>query len=163
MHDSFRGFFFPVAAKEGIETSARTEKLKPLVDLERLNHQEVAIMKLKTPMFLAIILVMTLLMNACETQETPQPALEAVVLEARVLEVIGQDQLLVEPVAGSPELGSADRIVAHTNDSVVYDESGEETTIDTYEVGRLIHITYDGRVAESYPAQVWAQQVQLVE
>ena len=112
---------------------------------------------------LGLVLLITLSLVACQGQETSPGESEAVVLEATVLEVIGQGQLLVEPVEGSPELGSADRIVAHTNEAVVYDAAGEETTIEEYAVGSRVKITYDGSIAESYPAQIWAEKVEAVQ
>ncbi len=112
---------------------------------------------------LMLLLILTLLLSACQGQEAPteepkEP--ESQVMEATVLEVPGQDQLLVEPVEGSPELRSADRIVAHINNAVVLDAGGEETTIESFEVGSGVAITYDGIIAESYPAQITAQKVQ---
>lgn len=120
-------------------------------------------MKRKSKSLLMLLLVLTLLLSACQGQDDPaeepvEP--ESQVLEATVLEVTGQGQILVEPVEGSPELNSADRIVAHTSEAVVLDAAGEETTIEEFEVGSRVEITYDGSIAESYPAQIWAQKVQ---
>lgn len=114
-----------------------------------------------TYFWIPLLILMLMLLVACQGQETLPEEPEGQVLEATVLEVIGQDQLLVEPVEGSSELGSADRIVAHTNEAVVLDAAGEETAIESYEVGSVVLITYDGSIAESYPAQIWAQEVQL--
>ena len=108
-----------------------------------------------------ILLIIVVLLIACQRQEV-LPEMESQVMEATVVEV-DQDQLLVEPVEGSPELSSADRIVAHTHEALVLDAEGEETTIENYEVGSLVMITYDGRVAESYPAQIWAEKTQAVK
>lgn len=122
-------------------------------------------MKRISKLILILLLTLILPLAACQGQEAPPQETEepeGQVMEAIVLEVTGQDQLLVEPVEGSSELRSADRIVAHTNEAVVLDAAGEEITIEDYEVGSKVKITYDGSIAESYPAQIRAQKVQLV-
>ena len=131
--------------------------------LLRLYKQEVDDMKRSSKGVAILTLILILMLTGCQGQETSPGESEAVVLKATVLEVIGQGQLLVEPVEGSPELGSADRIVAHTNEAVVYDAAGEETTIEEYAVGSRVKIIYDGSIAESYPAQIWAEKVEEVE
>ena len=39
----------------------------------------------------------------------------------------------------------------------------EEVSLDDDHVGRQVQISYDGSLAESYPAQIWGQKIQLVE
>ena len=59
--------------------------------------------------------------------------------------VLGNDtQLLVEPVEGSPERNSSDKIVLHL-----------PQPLDTLQPGDRIIIGYDGVIAESYPAQIF--------
>ena len=123
-------------------------------------------MKRTSMSVLILMLTLILLLAGCQRQDASSNEPKEIVgrvMEATVLEVAGQEQLLVEPVEGSSELGSADRIVAHTNEAVVLDAAGEETTFESYEVGSLVQITYDGSIAESYPAQIWAQKVQQVQ
>ncbi len=50
---------------------------------------------------------MAAVMMACDNSEEPSPEIEEQVLEATVVEVAGEAQLLVEPVPGSIELSSA--------------------------------------------------------
>lgn len=123
-------------------------------------------MKRTSMSVLILTLTLLLLLAGCQGQDASSNEPKEIVgrvMEATVIEVAGQEQLLVEPVEGSPELGSADRIVAHTHNALVLDAAGEETAIEEYEVGSLVHITYDGDIAESYPAQIWAEKVQVVE
>jgi hypothetical protein len=72
---------------------------------------------------------------------------------ARVLET-GETHLLVEPVEGSSELNSADRISVYIGDVAIVDDEGKEITIQDIGVGDNVQIHYDGRIAESYPAQI---------
>lgn len=66
------------------------------------------------------------------------------IFEANILE-IKDTYLLVEPVEGSLELKSADRITVPLTDMSPSPEP---------EVGDIIEIKYDGTIAESYPAQI---------
>ncbi len=65
-------------------------------------------------------------------------------IQAVVLE-IHDGYYLVEPVEGSAELNSADRITIPMTDM----DSPTEP-----EVGNILEIEYDGSIAESYPAQI---------
>ncbi|MCD8082396.1 MAG: hypothetical protein LUE86_02435 [Clostridiales bacterium] len=79
-----------------------------------------------------------------ETNSTVTEETETVVFQAVVLE-IQDSSYLVEPVEGSPELKSADQIVVSI--------SGAEPSPEP-EAGDIIEITYDGMIAETYPAQI---------
>lgn len=68
----------------------------------------------------------------------------SVSFQATILEIIDQTYL-VEPVEGSQELKSSDQITVPMKN---LDPSLEP------EVGDIIEITYDGSIAESYPAQI---------
>ncbi len=69
---------------------------------------------------------------------------EAVTFRATVLEV-REGCYLVEPVEGSAELKSADRITVPIKNAAPSPEP---------EAGDILEIEYDGRIAESYPAQI---------
>ncbi len=71
--------------------------------------------------------------------------------------------MLVEPVEGSVELSSADRIVAHVGDAVITDPQSDEVDITAVEAGRKVVIYYDGMIAESYPAQIWSFRIKLID
>ncbi|MGN0586821.1 MAG: hypothetical protein ACI4JF_05985 [Oscillospiraceae bacterium] len=71
------------------------------------------------------------------------------VLHAEILEV-SDNTILVKPLEGQWELGSADKIFAGTDN--VSEEIKEQ-----FAVGAQVEIGYDGLVMETYPAQVNAK------
>src|SRR5690554_5219605 len=62
--------------------------------------------------------------------------------------------LLVEPQAGSSELSSADKIVVAIKELSIVDAQNKEIAWEDVMVGERVEITYDGKIAESYPAQI---------
>lgn len=74
-------------------------------------------------------------------------------MAATVLEV-HETYLLVEPVEGDPALASADRFAVSVADVEDLPELKE---------GDRIAVTYDGFIRESYPAQITASGVELLE
>ena len=97
-----------------------------------------------------VILVLSLILTvtACGTSsgggESEVGGNGKATFQATILE-IHDGHYLVEPVAGSTELNSADQItVPMTN----MNPSPEP------EVGDVLEIEYDGSIAESYPAQI---------
>ncbi len=73
--------------------------------------------------------------------------------EASVLEN-NAASLMVQPVEGSSELGSADKIVVFTGDAELVNAEGTKVTMDDIKVGSSVQIFYSGGIAESYPAQI---------
>ncbi len=59
--------------------------------------------------------------------------------------------ILVEPLEGSQELRSSDKI------SIGLGENNDEI----YPVGTIVKITYDGMIMESYPAQIHASKIEV--
>ena len=94
-----------------------------------------------------LILSLILTVTACGTSsggESEVVGNEKATFQATIVE-IHDGYYLVEPVAGSTELNSADQItVPMTN----MNPSPEP------EVGDVLEIEYDGSIAESYPAQI---------
>ncbi len=93
---------------------------------------------------LLLLLIGVLLMTACGSKNT---------FQAVVLGVSAEDEsCMVEPVEGSQELNSADRIeIDLHNDlpaTVAYDISHEA------QVGDIVEITYEGGIQETYPAKL---------
>jgi hypothetical protein len=83
-----------------------------------------------------------------------------VVLENR------QDYLLVEPVEGSEELASADKIVISIGEKTEASSKGKTNSItaENIGVGSRVEIFYNGAIAESYPAQINScQKIVLLE
>ena len=92
-------------------------------------------MKKLIPLLLSLVFVLTLIGCTSEDKAT---------FQATILE-IEDDYYLVEPVEGSTELNSADRIMV----PMVNINPSQEP-----EVGDTLEIVYDGTIAESYPAQI---------
>ncbi|NLJ90952.1 MAG: DUF3221 domain-containing protein [Clostridiales bacterium] len=90
-----------------------------------------------------------------ETDGDEQANEETVVFEATVIK--DDDIFLVTPVEGSSELSSSDKIAIHIALS-----EGEEARDQKFKSGDLVKITYNGLIAESYPAQIWASKVELI-
>ena len=102
---------------------------------------------MKRQLLLILTMSLILLAAACGTSSSGESKVggdETVTFQATILEI--QDgYYLVEPVEGSTELNSADRItIPMTN----MEPSPEP------EVGDVLEIEYDGSIAESYPAQI---------
>ena len=92
-------------------------------------------MKKLIPLLLSLAFVLTLIGCTSEDKAT---------FQATILE-IEEGYYLVEPVEGSTELNSADRIMV----PMVNINPSQEP-----EVGDTLEIVYDGTIAESYPAQI---------
>lgn len=71
------------------------------------------------------------------------------VFKAEILSDDG-NSLLVKPCDGEDELNSADQIYVSMTD---------DAERETYEVGKIINIEYNGMIAESYPAQIAAYAI----
>jgi len=97
---------------------------------------------------ISIVVLMLLGLLACngtnDEVQNSQQEMQETIFEATVLE-IKDTYLLVEPVEGSAELNSADRITIPLANMSVSPEP---------EVGDVIEIKYNGEIAESYPAQI---------
>ena len=102
---------------------------------------------MKRQLLLILTMSLILLAAACGTSSGGESKVggdETVTFQATIIE-IQDDCYLVEPVEGSAELNSADRItIPMTN----MEPSPEP------EVGDGLEIEYDGSIAESYPAQI---------
>lgn len=103
-------------------------------------------MKKILSMILAAVLCMS--MAACMPREE-KPVQETFV--AKILQISG-NAVVVEPVEGEPERRSADQISFNKAD---LEQLGEQ-------VGSVVEITYDGLIAESYPAQINVAKWELV-
>ena len=83
--------------------------------------------------------------------------IEQVTFNAVVIENNGTS-LLVNPVEGSSELNSSDKIVVR-----VPVDNATLKDLSEFTVGSIVKITYDGMIMESYPAQINAYKVERVE
>ena len=64
---------------------------------------------------------------------------------------INDNSIVVEPVEGSYERKSSDKIII------------EKITTDDYVIGDKIKITYNGLINESYPVQINATEIELIK
>lgn len=96
----------------------------------------------------ACIFILSIILAGCESAGKDEVSFEAVVLENE------GTSLLVEPVEGSEELRSADKIVVYLSAAVLQDSLKREITVDDIDSGDKVQIDYDGMIAESYPAQI---------
>ena len=100
----------------------------------------------KKTVFLVILTVVLLCVVAAviflrmpKNEESEQKS--AFSFEAKVLEKY-EKEWLVEPLEGTNEIRSSDKMVVRLPDGFVGD----------YEIGSIIKITYDGMIQEIYPA-----------
>ena len=99
-------------------------------------------------LLLILTLSFILALSACGTSsgggDPKSNGDEKIIFQATILE-IRDNYYLVEPVEGSTELNSADRITVPMENM----NSSPEP-----EVGDILEIEYDGSIAESDPAQI---------
>lgn len=87
----------------------------------------------------------------------PKESFEATVLE-------NGEALMVQPDEGEWELTSSDKIVVHvSSDTKIVNSSGKKITREELPLGSKVRITYDGTVAESYPAQIGSYEIKLLK
>lgn len=73
-----------------------------------------------------------------------------------------QGYFLVEPVNGSNERKSSDKIVVAAMDAVILNSQGKAIPIEDIAVGARVSIVYTGLIAESYPAHITGIQIQVL-
>lgn len=71
--------------------------------------------------------------------------------------------LLVKPDADSNEVKSSDKISVGTNSTIIYDEDKKKVDLGEIQIGDSIKITYNGLILESYPAQITANYINILE
>lgn len=117
----------------------------------------------KTGRGIVIWLAVMTLLAGCgreDTQTITDVAMENAYFEGIVLEKT-ENSILVEPLEGTSERNSADRIWVSTQG--ISEEKSLET-LEEAEAGDKVGITYDGMIGESYPAQIsGASMLQMVE
>lgn len=73
------------------------------------------------------------------------------------------DVLTISPEEGSNEAKSSDLINVNTSDTVVLGLDGNKISIDKLRVASKISIDYSGEILESYPAQIEAISIIVLE
>lgn len=78
-------------------------------------------------------------------------------------EVIKSDgALLITPDKDTVEYSSSDRISVASAEAEIIDEKGNTINVDMFKPGDRIRVSYNGLIAESYPAQITADKIELV-
>jgi len=83
------------------------------------------------------------------------------VFKAEIIET--GDSLLITPDEDSNEFRSSDKISVSINDAKLLNVDGEGITKEDFKVGDIIEVTYNGAILESYPAQISASSIKLVD
>jgi len=80
---------------------------------------------------------------------------------ARVLDK--ENGLLIAPDKNSAEAKSSDKISVGLTETKIYGLDGKAMASDQFMVGDRIKVTYNGMIAESYPAQISSNEIEVVE
>jgi hypothetical protein len=83
------------------------------------------------------------------------------IFKAEVIET--GNSLLIAPDQESNEYKSSDKISVSLNDAKFMNQDGEEITKEDLKVGDIIEVTYNGVILESYPAQITAANIKVVD
>lgn len=106
--------------------------------------------------FLTFFILLSLIMSLSACESTYKTVFIAKVLE-------NDPALLIEPQKDSIEFKSADKIVVYTIDALIYDINGNKIKRTDLKTGQSIQITYNGTIEESYPAQLSASKIKVLD
>jgi len=93
--------------------------------------------------------------------ETDSTAASQSVFQAEVISA--GDSLFIAPDKDSPEYKSSDKMSVNTADAKITDQKGTEITLQELKPGDILEITYNGTILESYPAQVGASEIKVID
>ena len=114
-----------------------------------------------------IFSILFLFIAACSNVEVRDDSVDDEVMmnEATFLAEVVENEtgLLVTPLEGEPELNSADLFSVDVNDATLLDEEGNEIEVADLQVGMIVEIDYNGRIMESYPAQIISSKIEIVQ
>ncbi len=85
---------------------------------------------------------------------------KAVTFKAEVIE--NKETLLIAPDKDSNEYKSSDKMTVNLTDTVITDKDGKKITKEEIKQGDRVEITYNGLVLESYPAQIGAATIKVL-
>jgi len=103
---------------------------------------------------ISIVFLFSIFIVSCSNGEVNGDNLEEETsFQATILENNGT-YLAVQPEENSPENSSADQLHVSVSDAKLLDENDNETTIEDFLQDMKVNITYNGMIAESYPAQI---------
>lgn len=93
------------------------------------------------------------------TDQVDQPAVE---FQAEVISV-ENGSLLIASDPESNEYKSSDRMNVNTIDAVITNQEGKEITLEELKPADVLTITYNGLILESYPAQISASKIEVID
>jgi hypothetical protein len=102
-----------------------------------------------------MLLIGTSLMGCSEDLQDDKQVFEADVIE-------NGERLLISPDKESQEYSSSDRIAVAVREADIIDSNGKSTKLDMIKPGDRIKVYYNGLIAESYPAQITADRIELL-
>ncbi len=97
-----------------------------------------------------------------DSGNTDQVDQSAVEFQAEVISV-ENGSLLVASDPESNEYKSSDRMYVNTIDAVITNLEGKEITLEDLKPADVLTITYSGVILESYPAQISASKIQVID
>ncbi len=121
-----------------------------------------------------LILLIAIVVIGCSSNEKPAVSSEPmknqevpgsgetsqeVTFRAEVLEM--ESGLLVIPDEDSNEFRSSDRMTVNYSAAKLVGKDGNETTTAQIKFGDILLISYNGAIAESYPAQITATKIEI--
>lgn len=84
-----------------------------------------------------------------------------IIFKAEVIET--GNSLLITPDQESNEYKSSDKISVSLNDAKLMNQEDKEISKEDIKVGDIIEVTYNGVIMESYPAQITASSIKVVD
>lgn len=84
-----------------------------------------------------------------------------IIFEAEIIE--NGESLLIAPDPESNEGRSSDKMYVGLTGASIMNKSGEDITKEELKPGDIIKITYNGIILESYPAQIGASKVEVID
>lgn len=88
-------------------------------------------------------------------------ATDQVKFKAQILQT--KDGFLVKPDSNSNEYKASDKMSVNIVNTIIEDSKGQKISKDELKVDDIIEITYNGVILESYPAQISAIMIEVVE
>lgn len=84
-----------------------------------------------------------------------------IIFQAEVME--NGESLLVTPDPESSEYKSSNKFMVSVSDDRIWDTKGKGISKEDLRPGDMLEITYNGVILESYPAQIFASSIQLLD
>lgn len=119
----------------------------------------------KIRLFIILLLLLSGSIYGCAKEEPLHDAglEDNIDYQSFVADVIDtKDGLLITPDKDTVEYSSSDRIMIATREAEIVDDKGNLINTDLFKPGDRIMVSYDGLIAESYPAQITADRIELL-